>query len=225
MKLIVLVTALCLGTSLAAQTLRVSPIDQAAQDPSLVEFREQLLNDIAARDVKAVLNASCDGIYLSHGGNGGHDEFMSYLTLPDENVTDEYRLDMEEMRDTYWTQLEKTLRQPGSFNGATEFWMPVYWQADLPESVDAYEAYFVAGDRVNLRKAPNGDGKIIGSLSHELVTVSEYDEEATYLKIQVADGRSGYMHQDYLCSAVGYRAAFTKSDSEEWQLCIFIAGD
>ncbi len=225
MKKIILLTALSLGSSLAAQTLRVSPVDQAAQDPSLVTFREQLLNDIAAKDVKAVLNASCDGIYLSHGGNGGHDEFMSYLTLSDENVSDEYRRDMEEMREAYWTQLEKTLRQPGSFNGATEFWMPVYWQADLPETVDAYEAYFVTGDHVNLRQAPNGDGKIIGSLSHELVTVAEYDEESTYLKIHVADGLSGYMHRDYLWSAVGYRAAFTKSETQEWQLCMFVAGD
>jgi len=225
MKKFILVVALSFSSSLTAQTLRVSPVDQAAQDPSLVTFREQLLNDIAARDVKAVLKASCEGIYLSHGGNGGHDEFMSYLTLTDENVTNEYRRDLEERHESYWGQLEKTLRQPGSFNGVTEFWMPVYWQADLPETVDAYEAYFVTGDHVNLRQAPSSDGKIIGSLSHELVTVSEYNEEATYLKIQVADGRSGYMHQDYLWSAVGYRAAFTKSDNQEWKLCMFVAGD
>lgn len=150
---------------------------------------------------------------------------MSYLTPTDENLNDEYRRDMEEMSEAYCEKLEKTLRQPGSFDGATEFRMPFYWQANLSESVDAYEAYFVTGDHVNLRQATSSDDKIIGSHSQELVTVSEYDEEATYLKIQVADGRSGYMHHDYLWSAVGYRAAFTKSDTEEWQLCMFVAGD
>ena len=217
--------AICLATPLLAQRIQLTPIDQAVRDPSLLAFRAKLPNDVVARDTEAVIASTCEQIYLSHGGNGGHDELRQYLTLPEETLSEEYRSQAPAMREAYWQDLEKTLRQPGYFESNDEFWMPFHWQIDLPEELDAFEAYFVTGSHVTLRSEPHGDAHALAWISHEVVTIEEFDPDKEYQEVRIGDGRTGHMHRDYLWAIVGYRASFIKTDDNNWTLCSFVAGD
>ncbi len=226
---ITLLTALTLSALTATPTLaeriHLPPVDQAAKDPDLVQYRNRLRAAIAARDTDAVLALACDDIFLSFGGNGGLAEFRQYLTVPPEMLSEEYRDQAGAMREGYWRDLENTLARPGYFDGSNEFWMPLYWQIELPEDMDPYTTYFVDGTQVLLRAGPSRSDPVVNRLSHELVTVVDYDPDSTYLKVRTGDGQSGYTHRDYLYSIIGYRAQLTRSGNGQWQLCTFVAGD
>ncbi|MVO14447.1 SH3 domain-containing protein [Parasedimentitalea huanghaiensis] len=214
-----------LGSPLVAQRIHLSPVDQAEKDPTLTIFRTQLLTDIIARDTEAVVAASCNQIYLSHGGNGGHDEFRHNLTLPEESLSEEYRPQADALREAYWKNLQKTLQQPGYFADSAEFLMPFHWQIDLPDEIDIFEAYFVNGRHVALRQSADSKATILEQISHEVVTIAKFDENALYQHVTIGDSRTGYMHRDYLWPIVGYRASLTKTANGDWQLCSFVAGD
>lgn len=208
-----------------AQRQTFPPVDQAEQDPTLLKFRSDLLAKIEARDTEAVVAATCPDIYLSHGSNGGPDEFRINLTEPPDQLSEEFRDEADELRDAYWTDLYETLSQPGYFDEQGEFWMPTHWQIALPASLDPFTAYFVAAEQVTLRQSPSRGGPIVGLISHEVVIVPDYQTDETYQKIRLTDGTTGYMHGDFLTSMVGYRAALVKSEAGDWQLCTFVTGD
>ncbi|WP_171240704.1 SH3 domain-containing protein [Ruegeria sp. HKCCA5491] len=217
MKPLLLVATFTCGPALAdRQTF--PPVDEADQDPSLLAFRAELLTKVKARDADAVIAAACPDIYLSHGGNGGPEEFRELLapdpaTLP------------EQGGETYWSDLENTLLQPGYFDEDGEFWMPHQWQITLPATLDPYMAYFVNAADVTLRQSPNRGAPILDLISHEVVIVRDYSEIDEYQQVLLTDGGQGYMHSMFLWPMVGYRAAFAKSEGGQWQLCTFVAGD
>ncbi|KIC42873.1 hypothetical protein RA27_05970 [Ruegeria sp. ANG-R] len=208
-----------------AQRQSFPPEDEAGRDPALLDFRAELRAKIEARDTEAVVAAACPDIYLSHGSNGGPDEFRTNLTVPPELLSEEFRDEADELRDSYWADLQNTLSQPGYFDDQGEFWMPAHWRIALPASLDPFTAYFVAAEQVSLRQTPSRSAAIIDLISHEVVIVPDYQTEETYQKIRLTDGTVGYMYSDFLTSMVGYRAALVKSDAGEWQICTFVTGD
>ncbi|WP_170413729.1 SH3 domain-containing protein [Ruegeria atlantica] len=185
------------------------PADEAERDPTLVAFRNDLLADVTAQNTDALIAAACPDIYLSHGGEGGPEELREYLTA----------------NDTHWGDLETTLSQPGYFDDEGEFWMPHQWQITLPASLDPYLAYFVTGKNVSLRQAAEPGAPVLSLISHEIVIITSYRNDADYQPIMLTDGTRGFMHSDFLWPMTGHRAAFVKSDAGEWQLCTFVSGD
>ncbi|WP_424833517.1 SH3 domain-containing protein [Ruegeria sp.] len=225
MKLICFLLATLVCNPVLAQRQSFPPIDQADRDPSLAEFRATLLERIAARDTEFLVASACPDIYLSHGTAGGPKEFRLNLTVPPETLDEEFRHEAVDLRESYWTDLETTLSQPGYFDEQGEFWMPHPWKITLPASLDPFTAFFVMGENVSLRQSPSRDGALTELISHEVVIVPDYLPEHEYQKIWLTDGTTGYMHRDYLWSMVGYRAALVKSDGGDWQICTFVTGD
>ncbi|WP_281994550.1 SH3 domain-containing protein [Ruegeria faecimaris] len=200
------------------------PVDEAERDATLVSFRANLLNMVAERDIEGVLSVACPDIYLSHGGNGGPDELREYLT-PGPATSEQDDDDREKVVETYWSDLENTLTQPGYFNEDGEFWMPHQWQLTLPASLDPALAYFVTAQDVTLRNAPNRGAAILDLISYEVVIIRDFSPIAQYQRVLLTDGGQGYMHSDFLWPMTGYRAALAKSETGEWQLCTFVSGD
>ncbi|SDW35719.1 hypothetical protein SAMN05444358_101608 [Ruegeria halocynthiae] len=219
------VLALLLCGPAIAQRQSFPPIDEAEQDPSLLAFKADLLKRIAARDTEAVVAAACPDIYLSHGSADGPDAFRTNLTVPPELLGEEFRDEADELRETYWADLQNTLSKPGYFDDQGEFWMPSHWRIALPASLDPFTAYYVSAEQVSLRRSPSISGGIVDLISHEVVIVPDYQSEEPYQKIRLTDGTTGYMHSDFLTSMVGYRAALVISDTGDWQLCTFVTGD
>ncbi|MFD0908804.1 SH3 domain-containing protein [Ruegeria arenilitoris] len=201
------------------------PVDEASQDPTLEAFRADLRAKVAARDLEGVMAATCPEIYTSHGDPDGSETFRANLTIDPETLPEADRRHAATIREDYWRDLETTLAQPGYFDEDGEFWMPYQWRLTLPAKLDPFTAYFVTGQDVTLRQAPNRGAPILDLISHEVVIVPDYLEEAEYQGVILTDGTRGYVYSDFLWSMVGYRAAFVTSDSGDWQLCTFVAGD
>ncbi|WP_170759728.1 SH3 domain-containing protein [Ruegeria lacuscaerulensis] len=224
MRFALLLTALICGPALAERQ-SFPPVDQAGRDSTLVAFRDELRAMVAARDTEGVIAATCPDLYLSHGGNGGPEEFRANLALDPATLPEQDQQNADELRKGYWADLENTLSQPGYFDDEGEFWMPHQWQITLPASLDPYMAYYVTGQNVALRQAAVRSAPKLALISHEVVIIPSYVDAADYQRVVLTDGTQGYMHSDFLWSMVGHRAAFVKSDAGEWQLCTFVAGD
>ncbi len=216
---------LVIATPSLADRMSFTPVDEAERDPTLVEFRKELLELVAARDIETLVARACPDIYLSHGGSGGPEEFRANLTVDPETLSEEYREQADEIREEYWSALQATLSQPGYFDDQGEFWLPHQWQITLPASLDPFQTYFVTGERVSLRQSPSRSGAIKGLVSHEVVIVADYQPDAEYQGVLLTDGTWGFIHRDFLWSMVGYRAALVKSEEGQWQLCTFVSGD
>ncbi|WP_171207359.1 MULTISPECIES: SH3 domain-containing protein [unclassified Ruegeria] len=214
MKPLIWLLAMLICTPALAQRQSFPPVDEAANDPDLAAFRDSLRALVDARDVDGIVAAACPDIYLSHSTLGGPDELR-------ENLTASSQLE----RDAFWAALQDTLSQPGYFDDQGEFWMPHPWQITLPAALDPFTAYFVTGENVSLRAGPSRDDTRLAAISHEVVIVPNYTPGAEYQQVVLTDGGNGFMHSDFLWSMVGYRAAFVKSASGEWQLCTFVTGD
>ncbi len=225
MRLISLVLAVALCGPAFAQRQSFPPIDEAPRDPSLAAFRSELLNNVNARNTDAVVAAACPDIYLSHSSRGGPDEFRLNLTVPPESLVEEFRDEAEELSDFYWTELQKTLSQPGYFDDQGEFWMPYHWQLSLPASLDPFTAFFVQGESITLRQNPSRAAAILALVSHEVVIVPDFQPEREYQSVRLTDGTAGHMLTNFLHPMTGYRAAIAKSENGEWQLCTFVTGD
>lgn len=217
-RLLALLACLLCGPA-AADRQSFPPVDQANRDPVLVEFRNDLLGKVRARDIDAVVALACPDIDTSHDTDTGPASFRASLDV--QNQGDQ----TDKGRKTGWNALETTLSQPGYFDDQGEFWMPHQWQITLPASLNPAIAYYVTGENVSLRQTPSRDGTVLGLISHEIVLVPNYQEASEYQLVRLTDGGQGYMHSDFLWSMIGYRAAFVKSDDGAWQLCTFVTGD
>ena len=225
MKPLFLLIALVLCAPAFAARQSFPPQDEAVNDPELEAFRADLLARVAARDIEAVVAASCPDIYLSHGGSGGPRELRANLEPTSQTMADSTSPQANTSREEYWTALQETLSQPGFFDSEGEFWMPHQWKLTLPASLDPLEVYFVTGQNVALRNEPSPAGAVLDQISYEVVIIRDYQGDKDYQLVRLTDGVSGYMHRDYLWSMIGYRAALVKSESGDWQLCTFVAGD
>ena len=210
-----------------AEPTQVPFKDEAAQDPSFVEYRAQLMEAIEARNTEAVIALSDTEIHLSFGGHAGHDDFREMLNVPEENLSDEYKPQAQAMRDEIWGGLKETMDLGGTFDADGTFSAPYYWSADIPDTFDPFSTYFVTGSRVALRDGPSERSNVLARVSYAVVTIPYTDEaRASDWSLITIPGTklSGYMHNDFLRSQVGYRAGFSK-ETGEWKMTFFIAGD
>ncbi len=223
----VLAAAMCIALTQPALADRQEfpPQDDAAQDPSLVSFRIELQQAVAAGDIERLVSLACPDIYLSHGGSGGPTELRQNLSLPSETLNSSHYDQANALREAYWNDLAKTIASAGYFDDEGEFWMPTQWGIQLPAAMDPFETYFINGTRVSLRGGADRNSSLLQTISHELVTVPAFDPEQEYQSVLLSDGTAGYMHRDFLWSMVGHRAAFYKTPDGVWQLCTFVSGD
>jgi hypothetical protein len=200
-------------------------VDEAGQDPALLAVRETLLQAIAARDVDTVLAHTCPDIQISFGGDGGHDALRWYLEVPFEPRHAEQRERISQRLNEAWLSLENVLRLGGRMTGDGQFWAPYSWNVELPERFDPLESFFVVGSGIPLRESGDANSKLLLRLDYEVVTLRGYTAESGYLPVTLGNGARGYIHSDYLRSAVDYRANFVRDDEGNWKMCTFIAGD
>ncbi len=189
---------------------KVRPLDEAARDPQFAAFRDSLLRIVARRDTTALLAIVAPEIKSSFGGNDGLAGFREQWRLgqPDSKL---------------WSVLDDVLRHGGRFSGAESFWAPWTFLA-LPDSLDAFEHLIIRDSAVVVRETAGPASAVLGLLSYDIVRAGEYDPEAAWRAIALADGRRGYVAVAQIRSPVDYRAGFTRRDGR-WWLVILVAGD
>jgi hypothetical protein len=104
-----------------------------------------------------------------------------------------------------WEELRMVLAGGGSFTS------PVSFAA-------------VVGTNVRLRQAPRLDAPIITAVSHAIVRVVDEVEGRLWTRVQLGDGRSGYVWHAYVRRPTDYRALFNLIDGR-WRLTAWVSGD
>lgn len=215
-----LVTATGLVTTPAlADAVKILPVDQAAQDPKFLEFRDNLLSAVRRRDVEAVVAVAAEDIKLSFGGGYGRDQFRQNLVADDNGEGG-----------SYWAELEWALKLGGVFNGdpgddrGRQFCTPYVSCTGSHQcgDCDPFETLVAVNDRAPVYATADSESAILTHLSYDVVTLIDYSSPRQ--RIRLEDGRIGYVAFPDFRSPIGYRAYFEKREGR-WQMRIFIAGD
>jgi hypothetical protein len=206
------------GTCMGAQDLRLPPVDDAAADATWIRFKTLLLDTLARRDHKGLLNTLNSGI-RNLSGKAGTPEFAR-IWRPDKSDS------------PVWTELPKLLHLGGTYikrnKAAVEFCAPYVhflWPANLPQGVDAA----ITARDVLLKAKPSAEAETRSRLSYDLVNVLDWDiadenpgNAQQWVKIQI-ENVSGYVPDEHIRSPQEYHACFVKSGAG-WRISAFSVG-
>lgn len=199
----------------SAQPARLHPVDEAAQNPSFLVFRQRLMEALRVRDV-AFINGILDpGIKVSFGGDEGPRDFVKYWDLDHPESS------------RIWNEFQTLLALGGAWQrdgGPARFCAP-YVFTHFPSGYDAFEYSAITGRGVAVRERPDPSAPVIARLSFDIVR-SEYAEPAAaWTRITTPSGRSGYVARRYIRSPIDYRACFRRGANGDWKLDLLVAGD
>lgn len=200
-----------------AQLATVRPRDDAARAPSLAPFRAELLRAVERRDTSFVLGVLSEDVNPGHGSDRGVEGFRR-----------EWLLEKRPADETLFRVLEDVLRGGGVLQGDSTFEAP-YASAAFPQGLDVFEHGVITGAGVRVRARPGLRGDVLAHLSYSVVPVSRWHDlpeadRRSWVPVELADGRRGYVASDYVRSPVGYRAIFVRRGGE-WRLRLLLAGD
>jgi hypothetical protein len=199
-----------------AKEAKLYPYDDASRDPSFFIFRARLLEAVQQRDALYVVSLLSPDIKNSFGGNDGISEFRRYWKP-------------ERPDSAFWKSMMRVLALGGSFNGDTTFMAP-YTYSKFPDEFDAFEHGAVVGENVKVRKEPKLDGQVIGTLSYDIVKVTDWKpvmdagKKQGWVGVLLTGNARGYIAEPYIRSPIDYRAIFEKKNGK-WQLAAFVSGD
>ena len=97
-------------------------------------------------------------------------------------------------------------------------------QFDSDADEDAFDKLIVISSWAELRVAPDPASARVASLSWDVVTALERRHQDDWVKVQLADGRKGWVAGSQLRSPLDYRAIIEKRDGR-WMIAAFVAGD
>jgi hypothetical protein len=89
---------------------------------------------------------------------------------------------------------------------------------------DVFTAAVAIRPGAELRSAPDAAGELVATLDWDVLTVPEWDWESAWQRVELADGRAGYVRSEDIRSPIDYRAAFQRVGGR-WRMTAFIAGD
>lgn len=212
-------------SKLVFQPMQLLPVDESKQDPTLRKTLDDLLIIINNKDVEGLKSFIDKNITVSFGGENGLEDFITF-----------WDLDLNPKKSMLWDVLKTTITLGGTFDEENKnaYYTP-YIFTKFPE--DPFEFGIIVGEKVNIRAEPNLKGALVRQLSHELVRLIAYDkpfdsrtltignETHDWLKIEMADGKTGYVWGKFFRSGIDYRAGFSKVRDEGWKMTFLVAGD
>lgn len=196
----------------SVQGPKLTPVDEATSDPSLVAFRNELLAAVRKRDADAVVALADPKIRTSFGGGGGAADFKRNLA-----------------QKGVWEDFELLLTQGGTFVGegpGRSFWAPYVYSA-WPDAHDAFASLAVTGENVPLYESADKSSPVIATLSYDIVQrAGDIGRDVgEWQNVKTADGHTGWVEARSVRSPVGYRAGFLKNKDGKWQINALVAGD
>jgi len=189
-------------------TLR--PVDEAPRRADFVEFRRRLQDAVTRKDTAAVLAAVDPGVRIDFGNSGGVQAFKDRV--------------IDNRAEDFWKEFGTILRLGGRFRTNDAFDAPYTFSA-WPENLDSFECLAVIGTRVRLREAAGLDARIVTQLDFAIVRVTRAEADTPgWRRVQLADGRTGWVSSQYLRGPIDHRALFQFHDGR-WWLMAYVAGD
>jgi hypothetical protein len=214
-----LIALFLLGAPAIAQENKLPPVDEAAQDPSWVSFKNRLLNALDRRDRKFVLSVLDRNIRNGFEGERGIAEFRR-----------QWNFDADDS--PLWRELPALLFLGGAYvrreKGPAEFCAP-YVLPKWPDDVDPYVHGAVVSKDVLVKSAPSASSSTLQTLAYDIVSVSDWDiadESADarqrWVKIRVKE-RDGYVPEEQIRSPVEHAACFVKT-AGGWRMTALVVG-
>ncbi len=198
------------------------PINQIDQDPSLKKTIQQLKKIIQRKNVSGLKQYIDENIKIGFGTENGKTAFINHWNL---NSTD---TDDSEI----WQELNRILDLGGVFFNDNSFSMPYVFD-HFPANYDIFEFSAITGENVHMREEPNLKGKILASLSYEIVKLYANEdnkmeevngEKYPWIKIMRTNNEVGYVYGKYVRSPSDYRI-FLEKQNGKWIITTFLAGD
>jgi hypothetical protein len=191
---------------------KVTPVDEAANAPSLLAFRDTLLAIVDRRDSTALHARIHPTIRFSFGDSeGGPAAFFAHWKR-------------YESMDALWAVLRDVLEHGGRLADGQSFRAPWTFEA-LPQNLDAFEYLVVRDSGVVAWTSPDSSTKPAGTLSHTVVgAVNPSTGDSTWRPVKLPDGRTVYIASRHVRSPVDYRIGLTRHDGR-WMIDFFVAGD
>jgi hypothetical protein len=193
-----------------ARVQRVPPLDDCGADPSFAAFRVELEQAIARKDSDFLLGVVADGIEVDFGGGAGRAHFA-----------ETWALDRPEAS-PLWGELGEVLRLGCAGDGQGGYWMPSLVMAEGYE--DGFTAAVAIRPGAPLHAAPDPLSPVVATLEWDVLTVAQWEWDAPWQRVEMADGRSGHVRTEDIRSPIDYRALFEPVDGR-WRMTVFIAGD
>lgn len=186
------------------------PVDEASRRPDFSDFRRRLEDNVARRDERALLGSVHPNVRTSFGDGGGIEAFK--------------KEHLENKESGFWEEFAVVLRLGGRFRGDDAFDAPYTFSA-WPSNLDSFECLAVIGSRVRVRAEPGLNTRILTTLDFAIVRARPAGSESPgWRRIQLADGRTGYIASLYVRSPIDHRALFQFQESR-WWLMAYVAGD
>ena len=216
----VLLIAALAAADAGAQVAKLYPVDEAARDPEFFAFRARLLVAVQKRDTEFVYGILSERIKNNFGGGGGIADFKKHWQPEDADSK-------------LWSTLAEVLAFGGQFDESKSFWAP-YWFAAEPSAGDDPFVYgVIVGRGVKVRREPSAASASLADLDFDVIKVKDWKQTPdstepasgrTWVAVELADGRAGFVASSYVRSRIGYRAGFAKRNGR-WVLEFFAAGD
>lgn len=190
------------------------------KDSVLNEFISSLKDAVKNKNKKYIISILSSDILVSHGGNGGVEEFKTHWNLASDDSS-------------FWTTMDKLLRLGGEKYQGDGFYSIPYVSSNWPddEKYSVFEYMAITGANVNVRINPElKTSEKVGQFSYDIVkvdyekTMRIFDEPVWYYTESLDGKIKGYVYSDYIWSPIGYRATFEFIDNG-WKMSILVGGD
>jgi hypothetical protein len=222
--LVLLATAVA-PARVPAQIAKILPVDEAAREPDFFAFRARLLVAVQERDTNHLYGILAEDIHNSFGGDGGVSEFKA-TWQPEQPGT---RL---------WRTLTEILALGGQFQKPSEgygekmFVAPYVYSVRPAVAFDPWAHGVVIGRGVRVRERPTAASETLAYLAFDVVRVPDWQPRPdadgvparTWIPVELADGRAGFVAAEYLRRATAHRAVFVLRDGT-WLLKALVSGE
>ncbi len=206
---------------------QLKPINEASESKDLKKTLDDLLKVIEKKDVEGLKPYIDKNIKIGFGDGGGINDFITMWELnknPDKSMI--------------WQELRNAITLGGTFddNNGSSYSTP-YVFTSFPDDYDVSEYAAIVGNKVNIRDKPSTKGAVVKQLNYDIIKLLPFDvnggslsetignETHDWLKIEMSDGKTGYVWGKFCRSAIDYRANFAKVRNEGWKITFFVAGD
>ena len=183
---------------------------------SFIEFRDNLEEALAAKDVKILRSFLAKDIKYGFGGSFGPDQFAADLGLDNSNGEGWGLL----------THLISTDPAKIDLDGADAFILP-YTAEMWPEADDPFN--IVIGDvETKLRTLPSGNGRVASTLKYPILKIKSEIRDSDWFEVEASNGIWGYIPKEKTVEFLGYRMMIENNpvDGEaKWQITFVGAGD
>lgn len=201
--------------------IKVDPVDEASKNPDFLEFRQELEQAIANKDLAFLIKHTDEDVQLV-GTFKGIDTLIKF-----------WNLDKQPQQSRLWKTLADTIKLGGKFqdNNFNFFIAPYTFFAPAVGN-NHFSQVIVTDTDVVMRNIPSSKGEILGLLSYDVLTrilpehpVETIDGETHHwVKVQTEEGIQGYVYGKYLRHLLDYRVGFKKKN-DTWKIVFFVAAD